>query len=702
MHLQSGYLEALHETSLALMNRLDLADLLQTIVTRAGQLVGTPHGYIYLIEDDYAEIKVGTGLMASRVGFRVAYGQGMGGTVWQTGRPLVINDVAAWHNRAPAFDYDVMRAITGVPLKRGDDVQGIIGLVHLEPGRGFGPDEIWLLERFAELASIALDNARLYTAAQQELAERTHAEARWRQAEVQYHSIFEASSDGMVIYDMAGRVVEANHAACLLHGYAVEEFVGHPAAKFIHPDYHDLIPRCIALVAAGRQFDAQAIALRKDGSEFRVEARITSLQYDDAPHMLAVIRDITERVEAYQLLEQRVQERTRELTTLLDVSHSVASTLELRPLVGLILDQLKSVVDYDGATIFTAASDEIHVLDYRGPIPYDEVLGYSFQLDAAGADREVIRRHAPVIIGDVRGDEPLALAFQRTAGERLDTTYGYIRSWMGVPLLLKDRIVGLLTLDNGAPDFYTARHAKLALAIANQAAVAIENARLYEQAQELAVMMERQRIARELHDSVSQALYGIALGARTARTLLDGDAPKVVEALDYVLSLAQAGLAEIRALIFELRPEALETEGLVGALTKQAVSLRARYGVEVLADLSEEPDVRAEIKEALYRIGQEAMHNTVKHARATEVELRLAQGDDELTLEVRDNGIGFDPHRSYPGHLGLKSMRERAARLGGTLTFDSAPGCGASIQARFPLLSRRSKAAGLRDSKVMS
>ncbi|MCB0222382.1 MAG: histidine kinase, partial [Anaerolineae bacterium] len=124
----------------------------------------------------------------------------------------------------------------------------------------------------------------------------------------------------------------------------------------------------------------------------------------------------------------------------------------------------------------------------------------------------------------------------------------------------------MLELGHCQPNFYTARHVDLALAFANQAAIAIENARLYEQAQSLASLEERRHLARELHDSVSQALYGIALGTRTARMLLDRDPTKLAEPLDYIMNLAEAGLTEMRALIFELRPEILESEGLVGAL----------------------------------------------------------------------------------------------------------------------------------------
>ncbi|MFL5628552.1 MAG: sensor histidine kinase [Ktedonobacteraceae bacterium] len=207
---------------------------------------------------------------------------------------------------------------------------------------------------------------------------------------------------------------------------------------------------------------------------------------------------------------------------------------------------------------------------------------------------------------------------------------------------------------------------------------------LYEQAQELASLQERQRLARELHDSVSQALYGIGLGAYTAKEALESDPEQAMASIDYVLTLTEAGLAEMRALIFELRPESLEIEGLVAALTKQVAVLRTRYKLTVEADLGEEPDLSMEMKHTLYRIAQEALHNIVKHAHASMVELRLASQANEIILEVRDNGKGFDPAGPFPGHLGLCSMYERVTKMGGTLAIESAPGQGTCISARMP------------------
>jgi signal transduction histidine kinase len=210
--------------------------------------------------------------------------------------------------------------------------------------------------------------------------------------------------------------------------------------------------------------------------------------------------------------------------------------------------------------------------------------------------------------------------------------------------------------------------------------------RLYEQAQELASLQERQRLARELHDSVSQALYGIGLGAHTAQEALECDPEQARASLEYVIALTEAGLAEMRALIFELRPESLETEGLVAALTKQVAVLQTRYRMRVDMSLDTEPDLSLELKQTLYRIAQEALHNIVKHARASTVALQLMRRDNEVCLQVRDNGRGFDPASPFPGHFGVRSMQERAMKMGGTLTIESAPEKGTSIDVRMPVV----------------
>ena len=263
------------------------------------------------------------------------------------------------------------------------------------------------------------------------------------------------------------------------------------------------------------------------------------------------------------------------------------------------------------------------------------------------------------------------------------------RSEVVVPIKSKEVVIGVLDIQSETLNAFDESDVDLLRALANQLAVAIENARLYEQAGQLAALEERQKLARELHDSVSQALYGIALGARTAHTVVDRTAAidddtrgKLTEPLDYVLAQANAGMAEMRALIFELRPESLQTEGLVAALRKQTAALSARHQIPVTTEFGPEPNVPPAQKEMLYRVAQEAMHNIVKHARATAAEVRLVSENGRVVMEVCDDGQGFDMSQEFPGHLGLKSMRERVERGGGLLTIASAPAGGTRVMVK--------------------
>jgi signal transduction histidine kinase len=378
-------------------------------------------------------------------------------------------------------------------------------------------------------------------------------------------------------------------------------------------------------------------------------------------------------------------EQARELTALLEVSRSAASTLELEPLLNNILDTLKQVVNYDGASIGVVDGDEFRFLESRGASAAErepEMIGVRLPMRDRSGLWESLFRYEPVIIADVRDVSAAAEAFRRTVGEHYDSpAMRYVRSFMAIPLVNRYLLVGLLIMTNREPRVFTERHAGLAMAIATHIAAALENARLYSEAQGKAALEERQRLARELHDSVSQALFGIALGASAARRRLEMDPARVGESLDYILSLAEVALTEMRALIFELRPETLEKEGLVAALARHAAAMGARYEIAVETALGAEPDVPLATKEALYRIAQEALSNAVKHARATRISLVLAHDPVALTLEVRDDGIGFESTGAFPGHLGLVSIRERTEQIGGTVDVESVPGRGTAVRA---------------------
>jgi signal transduction histidine kinase len=262
-----------------------------------------------------------------------------------------------------------------------------------------------------------------------------------------------------------------------------------------------------------------------------------------------------------------------------------------------------------------------------------------------------------------------------------------MRSFLGVPIRAGEQVIGALYLTEklDATEF-TAFDQQLIELLAPHAALAITNARLYERSQELSIVTERNRLALELHDAVSQKLFGLVLTTEAAETLLDRDPAAVGTQLAKAKTTAQEALDELRDLIFELRPPDLERDGLSGTLRKHVELVRRQHGIEIdleIAELSVDPARAGEI----LRIAQEALANAVRHARATRFVVALRQADGRVLLEVADDGVGFEPdaRNLRSQRLGLTSMEERARRLGGSLRLDSAPGSGTRVLLEAPV-----------------
>jgi signal transduction histidine kinase len=404
--------------------------------------------------------------------------------------------------------------------------------------------------------------------------------------------------------------------------------------------------------------------------------------------VLGIVRDVTQEQEAHDRLEQRVAARTHEFRLLLEMSRSISLMAELDPLLEVVFDQMRRLLDYESVAIGLVDGDEYTTVAVRR----DEVgwrsrnpLGARFHVDRSRFPWQELAAGRTLYTPDIYANDDFARGFRQFVGDRLQTTYAHVRSLVGAPLIAANELIGAMFISSVQENRYRPHDVDLVAAIGNQVAVAIANARWHEQARAVAALEERQRLARELHDSVSQALFGIGLGAQTARAMIERDPAKAAAPIDYVVQLAAAGMAEMRALIFELRPESLQQEGLVAALAKQAGAARTRHGIAVELMLPDEPAISFEMKEALYRIAQEAMHNTAKHARASKITLRLVQTADALAMDVVDDGAGFDAGASFPGHLGLVSMRERVTRFGGSVGIESAPGLGTRIHVTLPL-----------------
>jgi signal transduction histidine kinase len=258
-----------------------------------------------------------------------------------------------------------------------------------------------------------------------------------------------------------------------------------------------------------------------------------------------------------------------------------------------------------------------------------------------------------------------------------------MRSFLGVPIVSRNGVIGAfyLTEKEGAADFAEADQRLIEL-LAAHAAIAIENARLYEQSRELSIAEERNRLARELHDSVTQKLFGLVLSAEAAATLLDRDSAEARAELERLQELAREAMDELRTLVFELRPPAVETEGLATALRKHVDVLRRAYRREIGLELIGSPSGAPRVERDVLRIAQEALQNALRHAAAEHVELRLDARNGRLAMSVTDDGVGFDP--SAPElrsrRLGLTSMEERAEAIGGTLSIESTPGAGTIVR----------------------
>jgi signal transduction histidine kinase len=262
-----------------------------------------------------------------------------------------------------------------------------------------------------------------------------------------------------------------------------------------------------------------------------------------------------------------------------------------------------------------------------------------------------------------------------------------MKSFLGVPIVSKGEIIGAFYLtekQDGAQFSETDQH--IIEMLAAHAAIAIENTRLFERDRELSVIEERNRLARDLHDSVTQTLFSVVLTAEAATTLLDRDTAAARAQLERLQSLSRDALQEMRSLIFELRSADLAADGLVATLRKHCEILSRVRKIEIDVSVEDERALPADVERELFRIAQEAVNNALKHAAARRIDVRLLMAPPLVTLIVRDDGRGFDPDAAHiqSKRLGLTSMRERAEALGARLTVESAPGAGTTVRAKVP------------------
>jgi len=397
--------------------------------------------------------------------------------------------------------------------------------------------------------------------------------------------------------------------------------------------------------------------------------------------------------ESYTGLELKVAERTKQehqraeqLRTVNEVSRKISSIVKLDELLPYVGNLLRETFHYYNVNIFllepasgALALKALCLSGQKGVIP----VGVPLQVDEESIVGWVAQTGEPIIANDVSEDP------RYRAVEALRDT----KSELAVPVKIGNSVIGVLDIEStevdafGEADLYTAQ------TLADQLAVAIDNARLYDETRQMAVMEERNRMAREIHDTLAQGFSGIILQLEAGEQALGSDLPALQRHLNQARNLARKSLAEARRSVWNLRPQALEQRPLADAIMQEVDRFSQSTGVNVkFSILGDRRDLPPELEAGILRIFQESMTNVRKHAKATEVEVNLAFNESAVELAVQDNGVGFKPKISDDDAksvkkrdtFGLISMRERARGLGGTFEVQSQRGKGTLVKIVIP------------------
>jgi signal transduction histidine kinase len=383
-----------------------------------------------------------------------------------------------------------------------------------------------------------------------------------------------------------------------------------------------------------------------------------------------LIGNTLERARILETLEQQVADRTRDLSVLYQVTSVVSAHRDLGSITDNALDEILLAVNANlGSIHFRSPDGSNFRLVSQSGIPVD-LLDELRVLPVGGHFiGSIIESNEPLVIMDYKHDPKVPEALLQ-----LDC-----QVYIGTPIRIRGQIQGVLSVYLETTQQYNTDNVRLLMMVVDQLGIALERAQLQAQAEEAVVMEERQRLARELHDAVTQSLYSLTLMADAARKFNDQTMwARSEHYLRMVQSTAKDALKEMRLLVFDLRPTALEEEGFVNALRQRLETVESRARVETRFDVEEIVAPEIEVQVALYRIAQEALNNALKHSQATSMTVKYFAGKDKVSLSIKDNGRGFDPSLESGG-IGMRSMRERAEKIGGEFSVMSSKEAGTSI-----------------------
>ena len=385
---------------------------------------------------------------------------------------------------------------------------------------------------------------------------------------------------------------------------------------------------------------------------------------------------VEERTRALQEANRALEQRALQLQTSAQVGREITSILDIDVLLPRVVETIREAFGYYHVQVFLV-DQEANELVLRASSDNKSLEHRRLDLNVTSINARAAQTGEAVLANDV-SDDP---------GFLPDSQLPETRSELVIPLRLGRQAIGTLDVHNTQVGAFTEEDMVAIQSLGDQIVVAIENAHLYDQSRELAVLEERTRLARDLHDSVTQSLYSLVLLTEGWRRLISaGSGSQTEDYLGRIGEIAQQALREMRLLIHELRPPMLEQEGLVGAVRKRLDAVEQKVGIEARVVMDDLVELPASLEEGLYWITQEALNNALKHAAAKKEIVRIYLESEMLVLQISDDGQGFEVQAvQHRGGLGLNSMRERAREMGGNLTIRSAQGQGTTVTVRVPL-----------------
>ncbi len=585
------------------------------------------------------------------------------------------------------------KTILMLPMEAQSKALGLLEISDSRTERIFTMDEVALTQQLANQAAVAIKNAHLYEQATKEIAERRKVEQELRESETKFRILAETTTAAIFIYHQ-NRNRYVNPAAEAITGYTQAELLAMDFWGVVHPDFRELVKERgrARLKGEAVPWQYELKILTKQQQERWVDVTLGVINFEGEVAVLGTAFDITERKNLVEILAESENRLLAEIQSVLAITRALVTETNLSNLLEFIMIRAKHLTQADGAAVL--------LLNENSQQFEAVILGknhYWLEINTRDESRLQIQSNLQVPLKGTLAELAMTThTIQMSDQVEVDEGVASIRTvvypqqiqaLICAPLTIQSKDLGVLLIWSEQEQHFSEQDDHMVALFADQAALALSNAYLHALNRHLAIEQERQRLARELHDSVTQTLYSIGMAAGATLQLIDQKMKKDIRTpVLHIHQLAQLALKEIREQVTNLYSSAFADHTLAELLEAHCHLLREQYGLAV--ELKTDPDLKLSLyqRENLYYIAKEALWNVVKHAQGAHVDVSVTQAAHQATLSIVDSGPGFDVATLVePGLYGLRSMQERAALLGSSFDLESKPGQGTRILVQIPV-----------------